>query len=153
MSTINKQNNKEIRCKKCDKLVAKITSPNHYEIKCTRCGTLNLVFEEMPEQVIITDGEGKIVYINKTVESVTGYSIQESIGKKPSELWGGSMDSAFYAQMWKQMLSDKKSINFSMTNKRKTGEMYNVDLIVSPIVDNTGKIIYFVGIEMIKKDS
>lgn len=103
---------REIRCKKCNKLVAKMVKPHCYELKCSRCGTLNFVFGEMLEQVIITDSEGRIVYMNKAVEDATGFSIIESIGKKPSQLWGGEMDLEFYQNMWKVMLEDKKSINF-----------------------------------------
>ncbi len=141
----------EIRCKKCDKLVAKISSKNIYEIKCTRCGTINLVFEEMQEQVIITDNQGKIVYMNRAVELTTGYSIVESMGKKPSELWGGNMDKEFYENMWNKMLDERRSVNFVMKNKRKDGSLYDVELTVSPIIDNLDNIIYFVGIEINSK--
>ena len=115
----------DIRCKKCNKLVAKISSKNIYEIKCTRCGTINLVFDEMQEQVIITDSEGKIVYVNRAVEITTGYSILESMGKKPSELWGGNMDQEFYENMWNKMLDERRSVNFVMKNRRKDGSLYD----------------------------
>jgi PAS domain S-box-containing protein len=141
---------KDIRCKKCNKLVAKSINSTCFELKCSRCGTLNVVFEEMLEQVIITDADGKIVYMNRAVEFVTGYDIKESIGRKPSELWGGEMEKEFYENMWKIMLEDKKSINFNVVNRKKSGELYEVELIVSPIVDNSGKIIYLVGVEMLK---
>ena len=141
----------DIRCKKCNKLVAKISSKNIYEIKCTRCGTINLVFDEMQEQVIITDSEGKIVYVNRSVEITTGYSILESMGKKPSELWGGNMDQEFYENMWNKMLDERRSVNFVMKNRRKDGSLYDVELTVSPIIDNQDNIIYFVGIEINSK--
>lgn len=141
----------DIRCKKCNKLVAKISSKNIYEIKCTRCGTINLVFDEMQEQVIITDSEGKIVYLNRAVEITTGYSILESMGKKPSELWGGNMDQEFYENMWNKMLDERRSVNFVMKNRRKDGSLYDVELTVSPIIDNQDNIIYFVGIEINSK--
>lgn len=141
----------DIRCKKCNKLVAKISSKNIYEIKCTRCGTINLVFDEMQEQVIITDSEGKIVYVNRAVEITTGYSILESMGKKPSELWGGNMDQEFYENMWNKMLDERRSVNFVMKNRRKDGSLYDVELTVSPIIDNQDNIIYFVGIEINSK--
>lgn len=141
---------KEIRCKKCNKLVAKVVNSTCYELKCSRCGTMNLVFEKMLEQIIITDADGKIVYMNKAVEAVTGYDLKESIGRKPSELWGGEMEKEFYENMWKIMIEDKKSVNFNVVNRKKSGELYEVELIVSPIADNSGKIIYLVGVEVLK---
>ena len=147
---INK-NISDIRCKKCNKLIVKLSAPNLYEIKCNRCGTLNVIFEELSEQVIITDCLGRIVYMNRSVEMVTGYSISESIGKKPSELWGGEMDDYFYKEMWDKILNEKKSVNFKIKNRHKNGELYDVELTVSPIIDNSGQIVYFVGMEIDKK--
>ncbi len=105
----------------------------------------------MQEQVIITDSEGKIVYLNRAVEITTGYSILESMGKKPSELWGGNMDQEFYENMWNKMLDERRSVNFVMKNRRKDGSLYDVELTVSPIIDNQDNIIYFVGIEINSK--
>ena len=35
-----------------------------------------------------------------------------------------------------------------MTNKKKSGELYNLELIISPILDTKGDILFFVGIEV-----
>jgi len=32
---------KELRCKKCEKLLGKLNETGHVEIKCPRCKTLN----------------------------------------------------------------------------------------------------------------
>ena len=138
----------QVRCVKCNKLLAKNTS-DEFEIKCERCGTLNRVFEQMVEQVVITDSKGKILFINKSFEKITGFTIHESIGKRPSELWGGNMTRKFYADLWKKIEGKKESIKVKMTNKRKSGEPYNLELIVSPILDTGGKILFFVGIEVV----
>jgi PAS domain S-box-containing protein len=140
---------KKIRCLKCGKLLAKNKGAIGAEIKCVRCGTLNRILEGMIEQVIITDKRGIILFVNKAVEIATGYSADESIGKKPSELWGGCMPREFYADMWKKMLEKKESIKLKMTNKKKSGEPYDIELLVSPISDTTGEVIFFVGIEVV----
>lgn len=80
----------QIRCIKCDRLLAK-NNEDKFEIKCERCGTLNKVFERMIEQVIITDADGKILFLNKSLEKTTGYGLGESVGKVASQLWGGNM--------------------------------------------------------------
>jgi PAS domain S-box-containing protein len=134
---------------KCGKLLAKDNGTHGAEIKCLRCGTLNRVLEGMIEQVIITNREGRILFINRAVEVVTGYSAHEVIGKKPSELWGGHMSKQFYAEMWDDMLKKKESAKLKLTNKKKTGESYDVELLVSPVSDTNGEIIFFVGIEIV----
>lgn len=145
----NSISNKEIRCIKCGKMLAKPHGILGAEIKCLRCGTLNRILDGMIEQVIITNKDGIILFANKAVEMVTGYSAYEAIGKKPSELWGGHMQKEFYADMWKRMLGKKESIKLKMTNKKKSGELYDIELLVSPVTDTNGEILFFVGIEVV----
>lgn len=140
---------KKIRCAKCKKVLAKPDAFFGVEIKCARCGTLNRVFEQMIEQVIITDSRGIILFINKAVEAATGYSAHEAIGKKPSELWGGHMPKESYTDMWDKILEKKQSIKSRITNQNKAGELYEVELLVSPILDTNGDVMFFVGIEVI----
>lgn len=141
------RNFKEIRCVQCNKMIAKDLEDFKLEIKCPRCGTLNNTLKYLPEQIIVTDLAGKILYINKATEINTGYLLHEAIGKKPSELWGGHMSSKFYKTMWRDMLEKKTPIKFSIKNKKKTGEMYQIELLVSPILDTNNNILFFVGIE------
>lgn len=138
-----------IRCVKCGKTLAKNQGVVGAEIKCLRCGTLNRILEGMIEQVIITSKDGRILFINKAVEIATGYSASEAIGKKPSELWGGHMPKKFYADMWKKMLGNKESTKLKMTNKKKSGEFYSIELLVSPILDTNGEVLFFAGIEIV----
>ncbi len=145
----NPVTDKEIRCLKCGKMLAKPYSILGAEIKCLRCGMLNKVFENMIEQVIITDKEGRILFINRAAELTTGYSVYEAVGKKPSELWGGHMPREFYVDMWTKMLETRESIKLKMTNKKKSGEFYDIELLVSPVSDTNGDILFFVGIEVV----
>lgn len=141
----------KIKCMKCGKVIAKHNGIFGAEIKCLRCGTLNCIFEHMVEQVIITNREGIIVFINKAVETATGYTAYEAIGKKPSELWGNCMSTEFYEDLWIKMLEKKDFGTVRITNRKKTGEFYNVELSVSPISHTNGEIIFFVGIEVVVK--
>ena len=137
----------EIRCVQCGKLLAKNPQDSSgYEIKCSRCGNLNVIFEEMLEQVVVTDPAGFILYANGATEKLSGYSRAEIIGAKPS-LWGGQMPKEFYEKMWNVLTVDRKSIRVVVRNKKKTGEFYNATLSISPILDAAGEIALFVGVE------
>jgi PAS domain S-box-containing protein len=144
----------QIRCTRCNKLVAISLARGYLEIKCPRCNTLNTVFEKMIKQVIITDPKGKILYINNAAEKASGFSIDESIGKKPSELWGNQMPEEFYKRMWKIIGGKNKSFRAKATNKKKTGKFYDIELAISPVSDHAGNIILYVCIETsLKKDA
>ncbi len=139
----------EIRCFSCGKMLAKPIDFFGMEIKCLRCGNLNRIFEKMVEQVVITDKNGFILFINKAAEETTGYNAHEAIGKKPSDLWGGHMSKNFYVDMWNKVKNKKESVRFKIINKKKNGDNYNVELLVSPIFDTNGDILFFVGIEIV----
>lgn len=144
---MNLKEKSEFRCNSCKKLLA-VADDVYYEVKCHRCGSLNYIFNQIEEQVVITDIEGKILFANELVEKITGYSMSEIIGKRPS-LWGGQMPKEFYQHLWKTIKDEKKSISVVVNNKRKDGVMYKAELHISPIVDTSGQILFFVGIEKI----
>ena len=139
----------EVRCMKCDKLLAKNDSLGRiFEVKCIRCGTLNSIFEKMNDQVVITDQQGIILYTNDAIESVTGYSQKEVIGKTPS-LWGGQMPKLFYEKMWDTIKNKKESITVRLKNKRKDGTLYNAELRISPVFNAEGEPQFYIGIETV----
>lgn len=142
----------QIRCARCNKLVAKSFTHGHFEIKCPRCNTLNAVFEKMIRQVIITDSNGKILYINKATEKISGYNIGEAIGNKPSKLWGNQMPEKFYEKMWK-VIKNKKPFTAIITNKQKSGRLYDVEMIISPVSDTSGNNVFYIGIETATKNN
>jgi PAS domain S-box-containing protein len=138
---------KETRCFKCGKLLAKQKfGQDSLEIKCIRCGALNLIFKDLKDQVIITDVNGTILYANSLVESVTGYSMREIIGQKPS-LWGNQMSQVFYKKMWRMIKLKKQPVVVKLTNKKKDGTLYDAILRISPVFDTAGDIHMFVGME------
>jgi PAS domain S-box-containing protein len=144
---LKEENTHELRCRSCKKLLAKKRDLiSNYEIKCIRCGTLNFVFSDNKDQIILTDPDGIILYANDLLETVTGYSLKEVLGQKPS-VWGGLMPKSFYKEMWINIKDKKKSIQVEVKNKRKNGELYDAQLTISPILDTKGEIKFFIGIE------
>lgn len=101
------------------------------------------------DHIIITDAEGIILYANPAVTQLTGFSQKEVVGKKAGskELWGGVMPPEFYQQMWQTIKIDKKTFYGEINNKRKNGQKYIAMSSITPILDSTGKVIFFVGIE------
>lgn len=106
-----------------------------------------LALDSARNHIIITDIDGKILYANKSVEILTGYSAEEVIGQNP-RLWGGRMPEEFYGKLWKTIKVDKKVFEGEINNKRKNGELYIAQTTISPIIDNvSSELVGFVGIE------
>ncbi len=143
---------KEHRCNHCNKLLGidNFVLPS-FDIKCSRCGTVNPILKDLDRQVLITDKEGRILYINRRIEEVTGYSAKEILGNKPS-LWGGQMKPDFYKKLWHQILVEKKAVAVELTNKHKDGHLYKVSLRIAPLLDDQGEVEFFFGIETVIRD-
>lgn len=98
------------------------------------------------DQVIIADKEGVITYANKAATTITGFTVAEMIGNRPV-LWGGQMSKEYYQTFWKTIKEDKKPFWGEISNKRKGGEIYEAEIRVTPILDELGELIFYVGIE------
>jgi len=82
------------------------------------------------EWVLITDKDGKILFVNEAVCEITGYTKDELLGKKPNIFKSGLHDSVFYKEMWDTITKGKIYENV-VINKKKNGELfYLLDKIV-----------------------
>jgi methyl-accepting chemotaxis protein len=106
-----------------------------------------LAVDNASDHIVITDTEGTVMYANKAAEKVTGFTVQEIMGKKAGKLWGGVMDKKFYKKMWDTISIDKEPFSGEITNRRKNKEEYIALSRISPIINKHGVVEFFVGIE------
>ncbi len=107
---------------------------------------LATAIEQLAETIIITDINGKIQYANPSFEKITGYSIEEAIGKTPRMLKSGQQDELFYKNLWDTI----KAGNIwrgHFINKRKNGEFYEEEAVISSVRDSQGKLTHFVAVK------
>lgn len=107
---------------------------------------LQNAIEQTVEMVIITDSEGVIEYTNPAVKRVTGYSQHELIGQKTSVLKSGLSDGSLYKDLWETVKSGK-TWSGDIVNRKKSGELYDEKMTVSPILDDANNITHFVAIK------
>lgn len=97
--------------------------------------------------VLITNIEAEIEWVNPAFEKLTGYSFEESLGKKPAELVkSGLQEESFYKALWEKILSGENWCG-EVINKRKDGSLYTEELTIAPVTDEKGQICHFVGIK------
>ena len=98
------------------------------------------------ESIIITSADGIIEYVNATFCESTGYSIQETLGRKPNELINSSMQSqGFYEQLWQQ-ISSGETWSGELMDCKKDGTLYPIAMSISPIYTD-GKITHFMALQ------
>lgn len=105
--------------------------------------------EFIDESSIISkaDANGKITYVNKKFTDISGYSLEEVIGKDHSIVNSGEHPKEFWAEMYKTTVREKRVWNSVVTNRSKSGDFYYVDTFIkaqfNPI---TGKLRGFMSI-------
>ena len=106
-----------------------------------------LAVENSSDYIIITDPDGIVIYGNKMVEKITGYSLSEIVGTDVAKLWLLPLQPGLYQKIWTTIKDEKAIFSGELRNKRKNGEEYDVVISVSPVFDRDGKIIYFAWVE------
>jgi len=107
---------------------------------------LSKAITQSPVSVVITDIDGKIEYANRKFIELTGYSLNEAIGKTPRILSSGKHDKIFYKELWETILSGKEWTG-EFHNKKKSGELYWESAKISSIKNIDGKIINFIAVK------
>jgi diguanylate cyclase (GGDEF)-like protein/PAS domain S-box-containing protein len=103
------------------------------------------VFSDSLEGVTIIDADRNIVDVNPAFCNITGYSLEEVVGKTPIMLSSGKQQPKFYIDMWNTV--DKKGHwQGEVWNRRRNGELYAELLTMSSLLDDTGTIINYVGV-------
>jgi PAS domain S-box-containing protein len=97
------------------------------------------------EMVVFTDAEGIVEWANQASETITGFTVQEAIGKKAGVLWGKLMPTEWYKKLWDTVKIDKKIFISEIQNHRKNGEKFWSTISVYPILNDNQEIIYLVG--------
>lgn len=106
---------------------------------------LSRAVEQNPVSIVITDAQGQIEYVNPQFTEITGYSLEEAVGKNPRILKSGEMDQKFYSDLWKTITSGG-IWKGEIINRRKSGELYWAYKSISPIIDRKGQILNYVAI-------
>ncbi len=107
---------------------------------------LSQVVEQAVESVVITDLEGKILYVNQAFEEISGYKREELLGRNPRIVKSGRHDRAFYEEMWKT-LGRGETWRGRVTNKSKDGKIFEEESIISPVRDGAGKIVSYAAVK------
>jgi PAS domain S-box-containing protein len=104
--------------------------------------------ESIREGVVITDRDGNIVYVNPSLEFITGYTKEELIGQNPRILKSGEHDSVFYENLWSSLTSGMVWVG-EIVNRKKSGELYTEETSITPIFNENRGITNYIAV---KKD-
>lgn len=108
---------------------------------------LSLVASKTDNAVIITDKDGFTEWVNDGYTRLTGYTLSESLGKKPGHLLQGPLTDAATVERIGTHLKNRTNFTEQILNYHKSGSPYWVSMNVTPIFNDAGELIRFISIE------
>jgi len=96
--------------------------------------------------VVLTNAEKNILWVNGFFTTMTGYTMDEAIGNKPSFLQGPGTEET-QIEYIRQKLTEYVPFKANIINYRKNGEEYLCEINIYPIFDSSRKINYFISFE------
>ncbi|MEO5335092.1 MAG: PAS domain S-box protein, partial [Magnetococcus sp. YQC-5] len=123
--------------------IENITQRKQMELKLRQ---LSQAVEQSPVSIVITDPKGTIQYVNPRFCQVTGYTLEEAIGQNPRLLKSGRTTQEEYQWIWQQITTGNEW-HGEFFNKRKNGEYYWENAVITAILDADGNITHFLGVK------
>lgn len=100
----------------------------------------------MASAIFITDANGIILWVNDAFTRLSGYAALEAVGSTPAILSSGRQDRRYYGLLWETILAGKVWQG-EVIDRHKTGSLYVVDEIITPLFDQLGVVSHFIAIQ------
>ena len=124
-------------------VVIDVTAEHEKEIELLK---LSGAIESSPTSVVITDLDGTIEYVNPKFSEITGYSLEEAVGKNPRILKTDRTPAETHMDLW-NTITDGKIWHGRFVNRKKNGELYWEEAWISPISNPKGKPTHYVAVK------
>ncbi|MCF8323374.1 MAG: response regulator [Leadbetterella sp.] len=127
-----------------NKVITETEQKNKYQKEIKK---LALVAEKTDNAIVITDSKGHIEWANDGFMRISGYSIEEAIGKKPGSMLQGPETNQETVAYIRNQIKEEKSFRAELLNYSKTGKKYWIEFSIQPIYDDNGLLINFIAVE------
>ncbi len=123
---------------------------------------LHLAAEASADSLIVTDSSGTISYVNPAFTKVTGWLVEDAVGKNTRILKSGLTPKEVYKDMWRTISSGRTWTGRVLNRRHRassdappifgvsvknTSKLYWASITISPMVDKRGEIVAYVSIQ------
>jgi PAS domain S-box-containing protein len=128
---------------------ARILTDTFTEAKAVKdeADMFRLVAVALDHSVVVTDVEGYLVWANPSFCKMTGYTLEEVIGRKPGHFLRAPESEPSAIATINRHIRDQQGFDTEVLNMTKTGDRFWARLEVRPVVDANNKTTNFIGIE------
>lgn len=124
-------------------VIQDITTRKHLENKLR---ILSNAIEQNPASIVITNNKGDIEYVNPKFSELTGYTLQEALGKNPRILNSGLNPPEIYTALW-SIITKGQTWRGEFCNMKKGGELYWESAVIAPVYNSFNKITHYVAVK------
>src|SRR3989338_1643709 len=97
--------------------------------------------------IVITDRNARITWANQAFTKLTGYAVDEAVGRHCGELVkSGHQTRQFYEEMWQTILFGQVW-HGELVNRRKDGTLYHDEMTITPVLGKDGEVTHFVAMK------
>lgn len=107
---------------------------------------LAVVLKHSLNAVVVTASDSTIEYVNPAFERMTGYSWEEAVGQRMSLLKSGETPREVYQDLWDTVRSGR-TWRGMLKNRRRDGSIYLSNNVISPILDDRGRVTRFLAVQ------
>ena len=101
------------------------------------------VFEASSESIMITDGERRIITVNRAFSRSTGYSFEEIAGQTPELLRSDRQPDAHFEEIWRVAVT-RGSWQGELWLRRNTGESFPLWAVINAVRSDSDQITHFI---------
>lgn len=131
--------------KKIEYILAVVKDISEEKLKEVELQRFFNIVENSINPVQITDINGKMIYVNPAFMKASGFKKEELIGKNPRIFGSGKHPKKFWDKMW-QTISSGKAWFGEIEDRKKDGEPFYTQLLISPIFDKEENVTGYFGI-------
>ncbi|MFM6324601.1 MAG: PAS domain S-box protein [Microcystis panniformis] len=135
-----------------DGLVAVVADITEQKRQAEQVRLLQSVVVNTNDAVIITEAEPidppgpRILYVNQAFTTMTGYSLEEVLGRTPRVFQGPKTDRAVLERV-RQALEKWEPVTVEVINYCKDGREFWVEFSIVPVADKQGKYTHWISIQ------
>jgi diguanylate cyclase (GGDEF)-like protein/PAS domain S-box-containing protein len=103
------------------------------------------VFDTSSEGIVVTDYNNCIIAVNPGFTKITGYHLDEVVGRSPSILSSGRHDTDYYRAMWRS-LQQHGRWEGEIWNRNRDGGIYPEWLSLTVVRDEKGEVVQHIAV-------
>jgi len=122
-----------------DRISAKLDARHHLES--------SVLEESNTEGMVVTDREGRIIWVNDAFTHMCGHELPDITGRKPGHFLQGPMTDPVASNSMRRAVKGGYGCIEELINYHKNGDPYWVRITITPVLDEQGQTSRFIALE------